>query len=101
MTDSDPTPFEKALTWHRLGKSFSPNAESVKHVAAILAELERVNAERQPPDPALVTRLRSALEFGEQHRALAVPIDVADVEQLLELLAHRSAGRARQETENG
>ena len=90
MTERDSTPFEKALTWHRLGKGFSPNAESVKHVDAILAEIERVNAERQPPDPALVARLRSALEFGEQRKVLAVPIDVLDVEQLLALLEPKS-----------
>ena len=83
------TPFEKALAWHTLGKAWSPNAPSVHHVDAILAELERAKSDRPQPDPALVARIRSALEFGEQHRALAVPIDIEDVQQLLELLEER------------
>ena len=114
------TPLEKALAWHKLGKWTSPNAESVKHVEAILAELERVKlalgdaareipnvagpvdhrirmlrsslseaASVRSPDPALVARVRSALEFGAQRKALAVPIDIEDVQQLLELLEER------------
>lgn len=101
------TPFEKALAWHKLGKAWSPNAASVQHVDAILAELERIKAAQpvvnvsiyppeRAPDPALVDRLRYDLAFGRQRRALAVAIDIGDVEQLLNVLDPQpSAGDAK------
>lgn len=33
--------FQAAVAWHRAGKAGSPEAPSVKHTAAILAELDR------------------------------------------------------------
>ena len=115
------TPFEKALAWHKLSAWRNPNDRAVQHVNAIVAELERVKLalgdaareincagpvdhrirvlreelsdeiRRRTPDPELVARVRSALDFGAQHRALAVPIDLTDLEQLLALLEPKVA----------
>ena len=115
------TPLEKALAWHKLSAWRNPNDRAVQHVNAIVAELERLQAGQTNvvvvtpamPDPALVARLRSAAEFGEQRNALAVPVDLPDVHQLVELLeptatlrptrhSHlRQTGRAHQETGHG
>lgn len=82
------TPLEKALTWHKLGKAFSPNAESVKHVDTIVAELERLqrpqSTARPRPDPALLERIRYAVESAQHRQFIAVGIDIADMQQLLE-----------------